>query len=267
MRNTLGKEKILQDMEKHASDAAVREYCDRNYHQLLLIIAEKVHQEKVQQEKLKAVKAHINFEEFSQHFKLGTPSRRKNLRRLGPRRVCSVSGSPEPRHDLPESPRKKDPERKRCSKGWKRAPALEEQSLLLKNIITKEQPHTRRKLYQKAKVAHEDTGSQGQKSKGQALKMTIYPNHGFKVESRDVKGAPEIMRISRFMHRITNPELIKRLHDKIPKSVDEMMRITTSFHMGEVAASNQERKKSLPPWKHQEAGHKQNFKKGAFKNQ
>ncbi|GKE54021.1 hypothetical protein Tco_1489177 [Tanacetum coccineum] len=43
----------------------------------------------------------------------------------------------------------------------------------------------------------------------------------FKVESRDVKGAPEIMRISEFMHGITNPELIKRLHNKIPKSVDE----------------------------------------------
>ncbi|GKA36022.1 reverse transcriptase domain-containing protein [Tanacetum coccineum] len=89
----------------------------------------------------------------------------------------------------------------------------------------------------------------------------------FKIESRDVKGAPEVMRISGFMHGITNPELIKRLHDKIPKSVDEMMRITTSFLRGEVAAGNQERKKSLPPWKQQEAGHKQNFKKGGFKNQ
>nr|GEV26152.1 reverse transcriptase domain-containing protein [Tanacetum cinerariifolium] len=53
----------------------------------------------------------------------------------------------------------------------------------------------------------------------------------FKIESRDVKGAPEIMRISRFMHGITNPELIKHLHDKISKSVDKMM-ITTSFHRG-----------------------------------
>ncbi|GJZ85272.1 hypothetical protein Tco_0650611 [Tanacetum coccineum] len=70
------------------------------------------------------------------------------------------------------------------------------------------------------------------------------------------------MKISRFVHGITNPELIKRLHDKIPKSVDEMMRVTTSFLWGEVAASNQERKKSLPPWKQQEDGQKQNFKKG-----
>ncbi|GJX66762.1 reverse transcriptase domain-containing protein [Tanacetum coccineum] len=46
----------------------------------------------------------------------------------------------------------------------------------------------------------------------------------YKLESRDVKGAPECMRISKFMHGITNPELIKRLHDKIPKTVDEMIR-------------------------------------------
>nr|GEX63999.1 reverse transcriptase domain-containing protein [Tanacetum cinerariifolium] len=59
----------------------------------------------------------------------------------------------------------------------------------------------------------------------------------FKVEIMDMKGAPEIMRILIFLHGITNPELIKRLHDKLLKSVDEIMRITTSFLMGEVAAA------------------------------
>ncbi|GKB23857.1 reverse transcriptase domain-containing protein [Tanacetum coccineum] len=63
----------------------------------------------------------------------------------------------------------------------------------------------------------------------------------YKLECRDVKGAPKCMKISGFMHGITNPELIKRLHDKIPKSVDEMMR--------------------------QEANQKQNFKKGGFRDQ
>nr|GEY67623.1 reverse transcriptase domain-containing protein [Tanacetum cinerariifolium] len=74
----------------------------------------------------------------------------------------------------------------------------------------------------------------------------------YKLESRDIKGAPECMKICGFVHEITNPELIKRLHDKIPKSIDEMMRVTTSFLRGEVAASNQERKKSLLPWMQQE---------------
>nr|GEW60054.1 reverse transcriptase domain-containing protein [Tanacetum cinerariifolium] len=69
----------------------------------------------------------------------------------------------------------------------------------------------------------------------------------YKLESRDIKGAPECMRISGFVHGIINPELIKRLLDKILKTVDEMMRVTTSFLRGEVAASNHERKKTFPP--------------------
>nr|GEX56729.1 reverse transcriptase domain-containing protein [Tanacetum cinerariifolium] len=48
--------------------------------------------------------------------------------------------------------------------------------------------------------------------------------HRFKAESMHVKGAPECMKISGFMHGITNPGLIKCLHDNIPKSVDEMLR-------------------------------------------
>ncbi|GKA51552.1 hypothetical protein Tco_0744748 [Tanacetum coccineum] len=83
----------------------------------------------------------------------------------------------------------------------------------------------------------------------------------------DVKGAPECIKISGFMHGITNPELIKRLHDKIPKSVDEMMRVTTAFLRGEVAASNRERKKPFSSWKQQKANQKQNFKKGGYQNQ
>nr|GFD17806.1 reverse transcriptase domain-containing protein [Tanacetum cinerariifolium] len=86
----------------------------------------------------------------------------------------------------------------------------------------------------------------------------------YKLECRDVKGAPECMKISGFMHEITNPEQIKRLHDKIPKSMDEMMSVTTMFLKGEVAASNHERKKSFPSWKQQEAEQKQNFKRENF---
>ncbi|GKD55038.1 hypothetical protein Tco_1288425 [Tanacetum coccineum] len=86
----------------------------------------------------------------------------------------------------------------------------------------------------------------------------------YKLECRDVKGAPECMKISRFMHGITNPKLIKRLHDNIPKSVDKMMRVTMAFLRGDVTASNHERKKSFSSWKQQETRQKQNFKKGSF---
>ncbi|GKF35302.1 hypothetical protein Tco_0108502 [Tanacetum coccineum] len=76
------------------------------------------------------------------------------------------------------------------------------------------------------------------------------------------------MRISGFMHGITNLELIKRLHDNISKLVDEMMSVTTAFLRGEVADSNKVRKKTLSAWKQQEAGRKQNFeRRGDFRNQ
>ncbi|GJW71062.1 hypothetical protein Tco_0127979 [Tanacetum coccineum] len=91
VRNTLRKEPVSQDPGRLISDESLREYCDRNYHQILPIIAGKVQQEKVQQEKLKAVKSHLNFEETLRH---------------------SKSGSPKPRHDRPGSPKKKGPERK-----------------------------------------------------------------------------------------------------------------------------------------------------------
>ncbi|GKG27259.1 hypothetical protein Tco_0402962, partial [Tanacetum coccineum] len=56
-----------------------------------------------------------------------------------------------------------------------------------------------------------------------------------------------------------------RIHEKIPRSMDEMYRATTSFLQGEVAAFSYSRKKALAPWKQPEGGNKPNFKKG-FKN-
>ncbi|GJW65997.1 hypothetical protein Tco_0117881 [Tanacetum coccineum] len=54
VRNTAGMGKKIpqENLDGSASDAALREYCDKHYNQLLPILAEKMHQEK-----LKAVKA------------------------------------------------------------------------------------------------------------------------------------------------------------------------------------------------------------------
>ncbi|GJX48552.1 hypothetical protein Tco_0273742 [Tanacetum coccineum] len=60
----------------------------------------------------------------------------------------------------------------------------------------------------------------------------------FKAESMHVKGTPKCMRVSRFIHDITNLDLIKRLNDNIPKSVDEIMSLTITFLRGEVAVAN-----------------------------
>ncbi|GJU87730.1 hypothetical protein Tco_1295276 [Tanacetum coccineum] len=94
VRNTVGrgKEKSQENPNEPASDAALREFCDKNYNQLLSILAEKMHQEK--------------------HSESGAPSRRRDVRkRLGPKDVRSMSRSPEPRRDRSRSPRRKDPER------------------------------------------------------------------------------------------------------------------------------------------------------------
>ncbi|GJV37416.1 hypothetical protein Tco_1409893 [Tanacetum coccineum] len=55
VRNTVGggKEPSPQDRGKLASNAALREYCDKNYNQLLPIIAEKFNKEKERNKKLK----------------------------------------------------------------------------------------------------------------------------------------------------------------------------------------------------------------------
>ncbi|GKD64303.1 reverse transcriptase domain-containing protein [Tanacetum coccineum] len=87
----------------------------------------------------------------------------------------------------------------------------------------------------------------------------------YKAEVLDVKGAPECIKIFEFMHGITHPELIKHLYKKIPRSMDEMYRATTSFLQGEVAAFSHSRKKAPTPWRQPEGGNKPNFKKG-FKN-
>ncbi|GKC06484.1 reverse transcriptase domain-containing protein [Tanacetum coccineum] len=58
VRNTRGKSGP-QNLEEPASNEALRELCDKNYHQLLPLIAEKMQKEKEQQDKLKAVKARL----------------------------------------------------------------------------------------------------------------------------------------------------------------------------------------------------------------
>ncbi|GJU56879.1 reverse transcriptase domain-containing protein [Tanacetum coccineum] len=42
----------------------------------------------------------------------------------------------------------------------------------------------------------------------------------FKVETGRMKGAPECMRISGFMHGVNNPELTKRLNEHVPKTME-----------------------------------------------
>nr|GEU32218.1 hypothetical protein [Tanacetum cinerariifolium] len=173
VRNTLRKEQVPQDLDMPAFDATLREN------------------------------------------ESGTPNRKRDLKkRLGSRHACGMSGSPEPRRGHSESPRKRDPKKtmfKRLEKVYSigsktggrvhphtrmiqgvdhttvaaetlkcatRVLTQGKQSLLLKDIITKEYPHGGRKCCRKAKVAQEDIGSQGQRGKSRVLRMTCL-SHGY----------------------------------------------------------------------------------------
>nr|GEV82273.1 reverse transcriptase domain-containing protein [Tanacetum cinerariifolium] len=60
----------------------------------------------------------------------------------------------------------------------------------------------------------------------------------------------------------------QKLNDNIPKSMDEIMSVTTAFLRRKVAAANQSKKKAPPTWKHHGSGHRLNFDKRLnFKNQ
>nr|GEV33259.1 reverse transcriptase domain-containing protein [Tanacetum cinerariifolium] len=72
----------------------------------------------------------------------------------------------------------------------------------------------------------------------------------FKIETGRMKGAPECMRISGFMHGVNNPELTKRLNEHVPKTMEEIMITTTAFIRGEAAATS--KKKGHASWKPQD---------------
>ncbi|GJW21126.1 reverse transcriptase domain-containing protein [Tanacetum coccineum] len=363
VRNTVGKgkEPATQDRGGPASDAVLREYCDKNYNQLLPIMAEKFNREKEKSKRLKELKSQLNFEgcsKTSRYSESKTMDTKEHEKRHRSRRSRSPRASvfSRIRRERLRSPKQRSKEGgvfKRLGNRGK--------SVSARSDSYSQNSHSK---YTEALSESEDseggTESQDQRGRNRVRKMMTCPSHGsedpedhlkifqaaakterwvmptwcqmfnstltgnarvwfddlppesidsyddqkkaflenylqqkkcikdpieihnikqregestedfvkrYKLESRDVKGAPECMRISGFVHGITNPELIKRLHDKIPKTVDEMMRVTTSFLRGEVAASNHERKKTFPPWKQHEDSQKKIFKKGGFRNQ
>nr|GEW61950.1 reverse transcriptase domain-containing protein [Tanacetum cinerariifolium] len=289
---------IPQDRGGPASDAAFREYCDKNYNQLLPIIAEKYNQEKERNDKLKKVKARLNFEErsgTSWYSETGTMSAREYER-------DTDLGAPTVTTDIPAQSTHKHSQKVKTSEAGienqdqrRRSQVGRRTTYLsyghIKTYDGSEDPEDHIKIFQAAtkteqwamptwchmfnstltgiarvwlddlptesidkyddlKKAFLENYFQQKKCIKDPIKLhNIKQRDGestkdfvrmYKLESRDVKGAPECIRIFGFVHGITNPELIKRLHDKILKIVDEMMRVTTSFLRREVAVSRED---------------------------
>ncbi|GKA55376.1 hypothetical protein Tco_0754325 [Tanacetum coccineum] len=242
------------------SDEALREYCDRNYHQILPIIAEKVHQEKVQQEKLKAIKARLNFEEASHQSESGTPIRKRGLKeRLGPKYVRSRSGSPEPRHGRSESPKKKGPERKavfkRLEKGVFHRLGDKKKSV---SVHSDDSRHCHIKTYDGSEDPEDHLMNFQSAAKTEPWAMPTWC-HMF---NSTLTGN------ARQKKCIKDPVEIHNIRQRDEESTKEFVqRVTTTFLRGDVTAFNRERKKSFSSWKQQEANQKQNFKTGGFRNQ
>nr|GFB75563.1 reverse transcriptase domain-containing protein [Tanacetum cinerariifolium] len=78
----------------------------------------------------------------------------------------------------------------------------------------------------------------------------------FKIETGRMKGAPECMRISGFMHGINNPELTKHLNEHIPRTMEEMMIAT---------AATANKKKVHMSWKPQDQSKKHTDKRPDFR--
>nr|GEV17661.1 reverse transcriptase domain-containing protein [Tanacetum cinerariifolium] len=81
----------------------------------------------------------------------------------------------------------------------------------------------------------------------------------FKVKTGRMKGAPECMRISGFMHGVNNPELTKCLNEHVPRTMEEMMITTTTFIRREAAAAS--KKKCHTSWRTQDQSKRQTSKK------
>ncbi|GJU00397.1 hypothetical protein Tco_1110735 [Tanacetum coccineum] len=295
------------------SDAALREYCDKNYSQLLPIIVEKFNKEIERNEKLEEVKARLNFRgvsRTSRYSESRTMSTREHKRRHRSRRSRSPRPSPSVfsriRRERSRSPRQNPREKEggvfkrlgnrgksvsACSGSHNQHSYLKYTEALLESEDSgggywksrskksggspKDLSNSKNRMLGHANLVSQVQLYVNRKRKDPIELHNIKQRDGestedfvrkYKLESKDVKGAPECMRISGYVHGITNPELIKRLHDKIPKTVDKIMRVATSFLRGEVTASNHERKRLFPPWKQQEGNQKQNFRKGNFWN-
>ncbi|GJQ97363.1 reverse transcriptase domain-containing protein [Tanacetum coccineum] len=107
---------------------------------------------------------------------------------IGSKYVRNMFESPEPRRDQSESPRKRGPERKTMFKRLKKGvfhrlgdkekvPAREEQNLLLREIMEKENPRAGKRRCPTGKTVREGTRSQDQKERNQVLRKMISPSH------------------------------------------------------------------------------------------
>nr|GEW22650.1 reverse transcriptase domain-containing protein [Tanacetum cinerariifolium] len=161
-------------------------------------------------------------------------------------------------HHLDADKKIKEEGKEICSIGW----VVEEevcphtQKSAIRVLVYEERSRS-----QKVKTVKGDIGSQSRENKSHASKRKIYLNRGHArkqipspLESttsnyKKVAVKVECWAMPTWCHMFNStftgsaknhqPELIKRLHDNILNSVDEMMRVTTSFLRGEAPSRSE----------------------------
>nr|GEU43383.1 reverse transcriptase domain-containing protein [Tanacetum cinerariifolium] len=221
----------------------MREFCEKHYAQILPFMAEKAHNQK-----LKDVRSRLTYREDTEQENKSASRHKKRKRRGGKqketqkhphsRQVCSLAWEPKSKNiegNMRENSYEarlilanangKMNESTEGAKGppkvmssWKVRIAPEEGT----ERDNQGKPEGTRKRYTKDLVELYHV----KQKEGESMEAFM---ERYTSEIPRFKGAPELMRISRFMHGITYPGLIKRLNDNIPKTVDEMMSTTKAF--------------------------------------
>nr|GEW25397.1 reverse transcriptase domain-containing protein [Tanacetum cinerariifolium] len=277
VRNTVGREKepVSQDRGGLASGAALREYCDKNYNELLLIIAEKFNKEKERSEKLKEVKARLNFEERS----------RTTFQRSYSRYTEALSESEDSggRHWKLRSKKKKSSrEQDDLSRPW----VCEETDPFTPRIRYFDFPKTRMPSHIKTYDGSEDPEDHikifqvaakierwAMPTWGHMFNSTLMGNARVwfddlsteSIDSYDDLKKAFLLNYLQQKKSIKDPIGLHNIKQRGGESTKDFVRRyklesrdVKGAPEGEVAASNHERKKSFPSWKQQE-------EKGKFK--
>ncbi|GJZ55663.1 reverse transcriptase domain-containing protein [Tanacetum coccineum] len=267
VQNTTGKNKQTpQDSVRTTSAVDLEELCEKHYEKLLPIMADKYEYEKRKKEKLEEVKARLDFGDARKKSTKAQESTYSEARK-GEKAPCSKESEAEDgvRPRTPIAVRKAQVSEDDDLFTWVAAKTerwamptwchmfnstlignarVWFDNLPLESIDSyNDLREAFLKNYLQQKRASKQTHSAPTSSTRDEESTEDFIQR-YKLESGNVKGAPECMRISEFVHGITNLKLIKRFHEKIPKTVDEMMQVATSFLQGQEAASNHERKKA-----------------------
>nr|GEU30045.1 reverse transcriptase domain-containing protein [Tanacetum cinerariifolium] len=162
VRNTLGREQAPQNLVRPVSDEDLREYCDKNFHQILPIIAEKPHQKKAQQEKLKAVKAVLTSKKPR-----NTPSQKPRTKEETSRKGWDP-GMPEPGPEARNrgaeknvSARSRGSERKSYYSSRRDTERCYQSSRSKETEIASEKHHYKREYSRRTEAVSESEGSAG----------------------------------------------------------------------------------------------------------